>query len=467
VKLPANPLAFVKNRFLRDTFTLQVSAMMNQASQVVSTVAIAFLLSSHGQGQFVLAVMIQGLFYTLVHMGVVPATVSMVAASSARGMREKVATWMALLVKSYIVVSVILVGAGYFALPAVTVMALGEKIGAKEAHEIGLWAWWLTFWIPIDIPRACAQVAFHATRRMLPLAQLDNGQELMRMFLVLSGALISGSPAGAVLGEIGSRVLASGLAVQMYHRALQDGGPWLPSAGEILQRVPGVPLLAGMRLGVRVGVIKAAAALVITIVPRLLLGRYAGTSWTAYFNIAQRLMGIPQMLMQGVSRNILPALSEQRSRRDLAGFKRLYLRATVFTGLAISGLTLLGLPLIPLVLPHVLPDDYAKPVFVCCAILTVGVIPLSFAVAQDPFYILTDRMKANVVICSIGALVTIPANMLMIGLHPTTGPVWGLTVYMAWVLVHFVYIEHYFRRVAPGSDFWRPAEADSAPFPVA
>jgi O-antigen/teichoic acid export membrane protein len=173
------------------------------------------------------------------------------------------------------------------------------------------------------------------------------------------------------------------------------------------------------------------------------------------------------MMMQGVSRNILPALSELRSKRDLAGFKRLYLRATIFTGLAISGLTLAGLLFVPFVLPRVLPDDYARPVFRCCLILTVGVIPLSFAVAQDPFYILTDRMKANVVICFIGALVTIPANMILIRLDPTTGPVWGLTVYMAWVLVHFVYIAHYFRRVAPGSEFWSPAAADSAPFPAA
>ena len=466
--IPSNPLAFVKNRFLRDTFTLQVSAMLNQASQVVSTLAIAFLLTSHGQGQFVLAVMMQGLFYTLVHMGIVPATVSMVAASSARGMREKVATWMALLVKSYIVVSLILVGAGYFLLPAATVMgvrALGEKIPVEEAREIGLWAWWLTFWIPIDIPRACAQVAFHSTRRMHALAQLDNGQELMRMFLVLSGALITGSPAGAVVGEIGSRVLASGLAAQMYHRARHDGGPWLPSAREILQRVPGVPLLAGTRLGVRVGVIKTAATLVVTIIPRLLLGGFVGTSWVAYFNIAQKLMSIPQMMMQGVSRNILPALSEQRSKRDLAGFKRLYLRATLFTGLVISGLTLVGLLLIPWVLPAVLPDDYPGPVLRCCLILTVGVVPLSFAVAQDPFYILTDRMKANVIICAIGALVTIPANMILIRFLPTTGPVWGLTVYMAWVLVHFVYIERYFRREAAESPFWRPEVAGSTPLP--
>jgi hypothetical protein len=72
-------------------------------------------------------------------------------------------------------------------------------------------------------------------------------------------------------------------------------------------------------------------------------------------------------------------------------------------------------------------------------------------------------MKANVVICFVGALVTIPVNYLLIRVIPTTGPVWGLTFYMAWVLVHFAYISHYFRRVAPVDAFWRPPGADGGP----
>ena len=443
--------------------TLQASGFINQGSQFLSSLLIAYLLGSHGQGLLAVAVMLQGLFYNFVHMGVVPATVSMVAASAARDMQEKVATWLAFLVKSYAVVSLLMVVGGWFLLPLVSDWLYLDKYGAETSGDIGLWAWLLTLWIPIDTPRALAQVSFHATRRMLPLAQLDNAQELMRMFLVVSGAILGGrygEPVlGAVLGEILSRVLAAALAVQMYHRARSDGGAWLPGFGEILRRVPGVPLIRGMRLGVRVGVIKTAAAIVVTILPRLLLGRYASMSWVAYFHVAQRLAGVVQMMMQGVSRTVLPALSEQSSKRDLAGFKRLYLRSTVFTGLGISAAWLVMLMLVKPVVGWLWPADYAEPVFVCCLILTCGLVPLSFAVAQDPFYILTDRMKANVVICFAGALVTIPANMVLIRLVPTTGPVWGLTFYMAWVLVHFVYIRRYFRSARPGEGFWAPPEA--------
>ena len=479
MSLLSDPLGFIKNRFLKDTATLQVSGILNQGSQLVSSIAVAYLLGAHGQGLFVAAVMLQGLFYNFVHMGVVPATVSMVAAASARDMRDKLTIWLGFLVKSYAMVSLVMVVGGWFLLPAVSELFFvrvpemfsssppaGSQLSVEEARRLGRWAWVLTLWIPIDTPRAVAQVAFHATRRMLPLGQLDNGQEVMRMYLVICGAVITGDAGGAVLGEVASRILASALAMQMYHRARLDGGAWLPTAGEILRRTPAMPLLKGMRLGIRVGVIKSSAAIVTVIAPRLLLGAFAGMAWAAYLNVAQRLVGIIQMLMQGVSRTILPALSVKSSHRDLDGFRRLYWRTTLFTGLGLSGVWLAMLPLFPFLVGLLWPEDYAEPVFVCCVILTFGIVPLSFAVAQDAFYILTDRMKANVLICFVGALVTIPANMILVRFLPTTGPVWALTVYMAWVLIHFVYIVGYFRSQRAGEGFWGPREVIGAP-PVA
>jgi O-antigen/teichoic acid export membrane protein len=466
VSLLSDPLGFIKNRFLRDTATLQVSGILNQGSQLLSSIAVAYLLGAHGQGVFVAAVMLQGLFYNFVHMGVVPATVSMVAAASARDMRDKLTIWLGFLVKSYAMVSVIMVVGGYFLLPWVSELffaRIGSQLSVEEARRLGWWAWVLTLWIPIDTPRAVAQVAFHATRRMLPLGQLDNGQEVMRMYLVICGAVITGDAGGAVLGEVASRILASALSMQMYHRARLDGGAWLPTAGQILRRTPAMPLLKGMRLGIRVGVIKSSAAIITVIAPRLLLGAFAGMAWAAYLNVAQRLVGIIQMLMQGVSRTILPALSVKSSHRDLDGFRRLYWRTTLFTGLGLSAVWLAMLPTFPFVVGILWPQDYAQPVFVCCVILTFGIIPLSFAVAQDAFYILVDRMKANLLICFAGALVTIPANVFLVHFLPTTGPVWALTVYMAWVLIHFVYIVHYFRTQRAGQGFWEPRGAAQAP----
>ncbi|MCC7013662.1 MAG: lipopolysaccharide biosynthesis protein [Planctomycetes bacterium] len=466
----AHPLQLIRNKFFKDTLVLQISGMITVTTSFVSSASIAFLLGAHGMGLFAVAVTLQAAFYSLAHVGVVSATVSQLAAASARELHEKVTLWLAFFVKVYLLFSSVMIAAGFFAMPALSRWWYGEDLGLEEAQRLGIWAWWLTWWILIDTPRAMAQVAFQSTRRMLGLAQMDNAFELMRMFLVILGACITGSPAGAVAGEIGGRVLGSFLALQMYADARKDGSAWLPTFGEVLSRVPRTPIREGLRLAMRVGVIKSATNMVVTVLPRLLLGGTAGFAWVAYFHVAQRIMVLPQMLMQGVSRTVLPALAEKRGKHDFAGFKRLYWKSTLLAGASISGATLLVTALVQPVVALTFPSDYAWPVFVCCAILTVGMIPSSFAIAQDPFYILTNRMKQNLAICLVGALVTVPANIYLVELDPERGAVWGQALYMAWVLVHFGYIALYFRRSAHSTEWEQgnaqPSSREPAPEPA-
>lgn len=458
MRLPS-PLRLIRDKFWKDAAVLQVSGMITVVTSFVSSASIAFLLGSRGMGMFAIAVTLQTAFYSLGHTGLVAATVSQLAAAHARGLREKTTIWVAFFVKVYLVFSAVLIGAGWFAMPALSRWWYSSELGEEQAHELGLWAWWLTTWILLDTPRATAQVAFQATRRMLALAQLDNAFELMRMFLVIVGAAITGSPAGAVAGEVLARALGSYLALHMYRETHADGGPWLPTAGEVVRKLPGAPMREGLRLSLRVGVIKSATNMVVTVLPRLLLGGTAGMSWVAYFHVAQRIMVMPTILMQGVSRTVLPALSEKWGKRDFGGFRHLYWRTTLLAGTGISLATLVGLALVKPVVALTFPADYAHPVFVCCAILTVGMIPASYAIAQDPFYILTNRMKANLLICLVGALVTIPANALLAYVDPRTGPVWGQALYLAWVLVHFVYIASCFRAMRDGG--WGGSGADA------
>jgi O-antigen/teichoic acid export membrane protein len=444
VKLPS-PLRLVRDKFWKDAAILQISGMITVVTSFVSSASLAFLLGAHGMGLFAVAVALQAGFYSLGHTGLVAATVSQLAAASARDLREKSTLWLAFFCKAYLIFSALLIGAGWFAMPALSRWWYAEELGVEDAHRLGLWTWGLTVWILLDTPRATAQVAFQATRRMLSLAQLDNAFELMRMFLVILGAAITASPAGAVAGEVLARALGSYLALHMYREAHSDGGAWLPTAGEVFRKLPGAPMRDGLRLSMRVGVIKSATNMVVTVLPRLLLGGTAGMAWVAYFHVAQRIMVLPTILMQGVSRTVLPALAEKRSQRDFAGFRHLYWRTTMLGGAGISVATLAGVAMVWPVVGLTFPADYQRPVFLCCAILAAGVIPASFATAQDPFYILTNRMKPNLLICLVGALVTIPANWLLVHLLPETGPVWGQALYLGWVLVHFVYIAGYFR----------------------
>ncbi len=427
------------SKFVRDVVTLQASGVLIQGSQFASSVAIAFLLGASGQGAFNVALMLQALTFFVVSVGLVPATVSQVAAASARGLDEKVTQWLAFLLKGVVLFSLVIFGVGYLALPSV-----GEHF--YGSRELGLWAWWLTAMPLLDLPRWVAVVAFQGTRRMRSLGAMDNGQELLRAFLVILGALITGSAKGAVLGMIAGTVLTNVIALDLYASARRDGGSWLPGLRDLLGHVRDVPLRQGMRLGIRVGLVKNTNVLVLTILPRLMIGAAASMEWVAYFHIAQRIMGLPLTLMQGVTRTMLPALSELKGVRDPVAFRRLWMRVTFTGGGLIAAAVLACLPFVKPVVGLVFPADYAEPVFVNAAILALGFVPFAFALALEPFYVATAKLKVALTLTVVGGIFTIPANVALVWIYPHHGAAFGIALYMSWVLVHLAYVTRHFRR---------------------
>ena len=442
-----DPRGWLKSKLMKDTATLQVSAMLNQASQLVSSVVLAYLLGSHGQGMYFLAITLQAVVYNLVNVGVVAATTTQVAAASVRDSREKVAGWLAFLVKANVIFSVGVIALGYWLLPLAARWYTAE-LGPQEARNLGLWAWYLALWPLIDTPRVVAQVAFLGTRRMLKISQLDNGQELARAVLVTCGAVITGSFEGALMGEILSRVLSSYLGFDLYYAARRDGEAWLPSMREVFRRAPEIPFSSGMRLALRIGFIKNVNVLSMDLMPGLLLVKFASPSYLAYYRIANKVMGLPLMMLQGITRTILPALSEMRGLRDLERFKRIYYRSARWSGLVVGGLSLIMLPFVEPFVGALWPADYAKPVFTYSWILALGLVPIAFSVGLDSFYMLTDQMKTCLKIMLVGAFLTIPANVFLIWAFPETGAAWGQTIYRSYVFVHFAFVAWYFRHSA-------------------
>jgi len=438
-------VTLLRSKFLKDVATLQISGMVNQASQLFSSIVLAFLLGAKGQGALGVAVMLQGLIYNLISVGVIQSTVGQIASATARDMRGKVAAWMAFVAKLYLLFNVALIVVGFFVLPWVGRHWYNDE-GIGE--QIGWWAWWLTLWPLIDTPRSVVFVALQGTRRMLALAQLETTQELGRVFLVTTGVLLTGSAKGAIIGEIVSRVLAMIVALEIYREARADGGTYLPPPREVWGQVLEIPLRRGIPLALKVGFVKNVSSMFLKVVPKLVVGIVAGLSWVAYLQIAQRIMDIPMTFLQGISRTILPALAELRGRGDVAGFRRMYLRTTLLGGGIVALGILVLLPFVPWLVGKFYPPDYKEPVFIASSILAFGLVPMSFAVGLEAFYMVTDQMRASIVLTLLGCLVTIPVFFLLVHTIPETGAIWGLSFYMSWVLVHFAYIAWWFRRAA-------------------
>jgi len=115
-------------------------------------VLLAHLLGARAQGQYYVALSLYALLFFVLNQGVSGATVSQVAAASARGLDTKVAAWLGYLLKAYVLVGVALLALGLFVLP---------WFATRVVHadpETARWAFWLTLTPFCELPKvvACA-----------------------------------------------------------------------------------------------------------------------------------------------------------------------------------------------------------------------------------------------------------------------------------------------------------------------
>jgi len=428
------------NRFLRDTGTLQIGALLVSVGNFVGTIGLAFLLGATRMGEFYVAISLYSFLWFVVNLGLVSVAVSYVSAALASGRPEEATSWLAYLVKAYGLIASGVAAVGFFVLP----WAAEHILDARP--EVGYYAAWLAFTPLCDVPRLVAAAGFQGARRMVPLAQSDNGFELVRVFLVLLGALLTGDIRGPVIGSLAGSLLGSLLAMDLYRREHRAAPHLLPGAGEILRHVRDVPLGKGLAAGLRMGAVQNMNALGTQILPTLILQAFGSPAWVAYLRIAQRIMAVPLMLMKAISRTALPALSELAGAGDLRGMCRAYFRTSFYSGLMISAIILAMLPFLPPVLEHAYTTEFQEPVWTLCLILMPGFMVVSFSIANDTFYLITKTLRIGILVSIAGAIVNLPAIALLAWAYPTVGVAWGLTVSMFWSLWHPAYVYSWYRR---------------------
>ncbi|MDG1049308.1 MAG: hypothetical protein P8R46_03780, partial [Planctomycetota bacterium] len=297
----------------------------------------------------------------------------------------------------------------------------------------------------LDVPRIVCSAALQGERRMAALARVDLGHELCRLILVVSGALYFGSAWGAVLGLLASSVCGSLLALDAYGRERQRHESCLPSLARAV-RSRAIPARAALREGVQVGLVRNVDSLGVQTLPTLILGSLGDASWVAYLRIAQRMVSVARVIMQGINRTALPALSQLAGVKDVPGLRRTYWRASLLSGATITAGLLLALPLLPLVLPVLFPPDFVDPLWTMVLILTPGLCVVSFSVANDVFYLVTDQMGVAIKLSILGLLVNTTQVAFFAWWLPTIGVAIGLTVTCLWSLVHVAYAWSWFRR---------------------
>ncbi len=448
---------FVGSRFVRDSATLQAASMINSLGSLACALALAHILGSLQQGEFYLAIATYSFLWFCVNLGLYPLATSQLAAASARGSDYKVAFWIAYLIKA-----LLWMGAA-FALLAVVVLPwvaeyayriTSESWSAAYEKPLIKAAALLSFTPLIELPRSACCAAFQGTRRMVALAKVENGHECVRVFLVVAGAVVTQDAVGPAVGMLVASCVGSIIAVDAYVRETRTGEKPLPKVRTVLGRFKEAPLFFGLRLGIRLGVTQNMHALGVNILPTMVLGVVGDTRWVAYMRLAQRIVDAIRTLMQGINRTALPYFSELVGLRDLSGLRRAYWRATLGSGALVStGVVALGF-LVPSIV-QAFPSDYRDPVWTVFLILAPGVMVVSFSVANDTFYLVTDNLKTAILFGAMQFAVHLTLLMLFGYLWPTVGPSIALTLFFFSSVIHPTYAYFWFRRkageVGPGT----------------
>lgn len=437
-----------KSRFARDAAVLQVAGGLTSMGNLASTIALAFLLGAETQGTYYLATAVYSLFYLVGNVGLQTVTVSHVARAVGAEDRAGIVAWLGFLAKAGGLLGLLLFGLAYLVLPTISNHFYDDP-------QVGRWAVWLCLSPLIELPRMVAAASFQGTRRMVDLAQLENFVEFGRVFLVVSGILILGGAEGAIVGTLCASGLGSVMALFQYIRVRRE----LMAAPELKAVLPGVrELIGGMRVislrkglpqGIQVGFLRNLDALALDVAPMLLMGHYGNMAQVAYFRIAQRFLRVPLMLLQGISRTAVPALSQLAKAADPSQFKRLFYRATLGGGALIGSGILIALPLIPFVCRTTLPHDYWAEVTRDVYLLAFGFLVTGFSGALESFYIAAHRVTQAL---RIGVFVGGPLIATMaIGGHffGADGVVVGCALTLSIGIVHHAYIWRCFRGGTP------------------
>ncbi|MEO0652873.1 MAG: hypothetical protein AAFZ65_19520, partial [Planctomycetota bacterium] len=169
------------------------------------------------------------------------------------------------------------------------------------------------------------------------------------------------------------------------------------------------------------------------------------------------------MLLQGISRTTIPALSQMAGRKDAEGFKRAWFRVTAISGAICVGgmaLVILARPLLPRFLALVgLPETYHEPVSQNIPILAIGAGIVGFSAASEAFYVVADRLRAAIAIAGIMMWPSIGLTYLFAYRIPETGAAWGVTFTYSVAAMHVTYAYFYFRSGKHSTLFQSRAEA--------
>lgn len=434
-----------KRKFVRDTLVLQASTVVQQGTYLVTSVLTARHLGRVSFGSWATSRELYMFVFFMVSLGLTNAAVSTYARAKGSNDERGVVLALASMLKLGGIVSLIVMLAGTFLVPAAAERFIGDR-------QIGLVSTVLCYSVAGEVLRSLALAIFNGTRQMKRYAVFDMTTNVLRVGLVWCALLIRETPMAVAWAFLAHGMLSGALALRAYSQA-RHLDPHLapPPFREVLAAVPQAPLKAFFGLSSLLAMSKAMNTVVprlgMLFIPALAVVKDDGLSANGAYQVGLVLTMVLTGAIGAIAQNVLPTLGHKMGQSDvsideLGGVLR---RLSRTAGLLGAGATLLSIPIMYVVVNALYGKDYSD-AFQYYLLLCTGNLFIGFAVVVEPFYIYAKRMHHHV------AQSLVYATLATAGIYSATA-VWGPKGAAAaaglcriFVLCHLVYIWLYFRR---------------------
>ncbi len=438
---------FGSHRFVRDTFVMQISGIVQAGTYLVTSVLTARLLGDHEMGRWSTSLEMYMFVYFMMNMGLARAATSMYSAALGRGDFTRATDAIAALLKLGVIMIGLILAFGFLVAPSLAESFYGDR-------EVGEFAALLGFGCVSEVLRALMMAVLTGSRQMKRYATFDIIANVLRVGFI-GGALLWRPEVGVVVvAYLVHSVVTGFLAVDAYNRA-RRGDPALapPSWGALFAAFPTAPLRQFFGLSYMLALSKSMHGVVtkigMLVIPGMavLVASGEGMSEAAHYKIGYVLNLVLQFAVSAIPTTLLPTLGLKMGTDDvpiseLGGVLR---KVSVAAGGITALLTVLSVPFMWLVINYGYGPGYEDAFRYYC-LLAIGNLFIGFGVITDPFYIYAGRLRHSIVQNVIYSCICLVVMALGARHYGPMGVAGAVGLCRGLVLLHLVYIWIYFRR---------------------
>ena len=374
----------IGRKLFKDTVVLQGGIFASNAIALAASIVLTRILEVEGYGTYVMIFAVYSFLNITRLIGGTHAIVNKIAEANASRrfdeIREIIGYYLKITLVSGLVVGVL----GFIFGPYLAKLIYGKELVSIAIRLIFLSSLLNTF-------GAVALAVLMGFRLMRHCTALNVGQPLVRLALIALFLLLGWGVTGVVVAHLLSGLIASGIGIILLERVRRSGEANLPGISEMFASMLRSPVWKYTRFVLPVSLNKHATA-VFAQVPVFLLGRFVeGNEAAGYFNLGLHIVTALWSGFLGLSKNLLPYLSEFKGRNDIRMLKDRFFKVTLLGG--ITGL-LFGIAF-TLIMPYVITFIYGEawgPVIPLIYILMIQYVFLSFGIAANIFYVVSGRV---------------------------------------------------------------------------